>query len=190
MAEEKPNLITEEPIERDPRETTGINAIVIMEVIGKPPEHLKATLEEIVQKMGEEKGVTIKESKINEPVLMKDQEEFYTTFAEIEVEVEDIMVLNLLMFKYMPAHMEVVSPEIVTLTNNGWNEVFNELVRKLHGYDEVVRVLQAQNALMQRKMKELGITEEDLRGKKKDEPLEKVSEEDKISETDEEKKEE
>jgi len=168
---EETNLVEndEEPLERDSRETTGITAIIILEVIGKPPEHLTLALEELSEKIGAEKGVKINSKKMNEPVLMKDQKDFYTTFTEIEVEVDDVMTLNLIMFKYMPAHIEVVSPELVTLTNNGWNEIFNELVRKLHGYDEVVRVVQAQNALMQRKMKELGITEKELRGKPKKE---------------------
>ena len=143
----------QEQIERIPGETTGIKAIMILEVIGKPPEHLKETLEDLTNKVGEEKGVTVDSKKINEPVFMKDQKEFYTTFAEIELEVEDVMILNMLMFKYMPAHIEVLSPELIALSNNGWNDIFNELIRKLHGYDEVARVLQAQNAMMQKKMK-------------------------------------
>ena len=136
-------------------ETKNVRARLILEVIGKPPEHLTATLEGLIKKMSEEKGVKIIGEKIKEPVLMKDSKEFYTTLAEIEIEVEEVLLLAELMFKYMPAHIEIISPEFITLENNGWNEILNELVRKLHGYDEVARVLQMQSAKMQRRIREL-----------------------------------
>lgn len=146
-----------------PEETKNIKALMIFDIIGKPPEHLTETLNSIIDKIGEEKGVDVKEKKINKPVLMKDQKEFYTSFAEIEVEAEEILHLIILMFKYMPAHIEIVSPELIALTNNGWNEVLNETTRRLHGYDEIARVLQLENAKMQQKLKE---TEEEKSKKK------------------------
>ncbi len=135
-------------------ETKRINAILVFDIIGKPPEHLTETLNDIIKKIGEEKGVSVKETKVNEPVFMKDQKEFYTSFAEVEVEVEEILYLGMLMFKYMPAHIEVISPELITLANNGWNEIFNELVRRLHGYDEVARVIQMEKGVLEKKLKE------------------------------------
>ena len=137
-----------------PEETKNIKAVMIFDIIGKPPEHLTETLESIINKIDEEKGVCVKEKKINEPVLMKDQKDFYTSFAEIEVEVEEILYLVTLMFKYMPAHIEILHPELIALTNNGWNDILNELTRRLHGYDEIARVLQVENAKMQKKLKE------------------------------------
>ena len=59
------------------------------------------------------------------------------------------------MFKYMPAHVEVVEPELIALTNNGWTDILSELTRRLHGYDEVARVIQIQNSQMQKKLEEL-----------------------------------
>src|SRR3990167_1099735 len=106
-------------------ETKGINAVMILEAIGKPPEHLTEALEKLIGEMEKENGVRIIEKKINEPVLMKEGKDFYTTFAEVEVEVEEILGLAILMFKYMPAHIEVISPEFIVLTNNGWNDILN-----------------------------------------------------------------
>ncbi len=148
-------------------ETKGIKAIFVLEMIGRPPEHMTETLEKIITRIDEEKGVVIKKKKINEPVPMKEQKDFFTTFAEIEVEVEEILYLVVLMFKYMPSHIEIIEPELIALTNNGWNDILNELTRRLHGYDEIVRVLQFQNAQMQKKLKEL-MPEEKSSEKKKD----------------------
>jgi len=127
--------------------------MMIIEVLGKPPEHLKETLEEIIKKIDAEKGVSVIFKKINEPVLMKEQKEFYTSFAEIEIEVEEILHLAILMFKYMPAHIEIISPELIALTNNGWNDVLNELTRRLHGYDEVARIIQVEKNILEKKLR-------------------------------------
>lgn len=138
----------------DKRETKGIKASFILEMIGRPPEHMVETLEKIIKEIDNEKGVSVKSKKINEPVLMKDQKDFYTTFAEIEVEVEEILNLAILMFKYMPAHIEIIEPELIALTNNGWSDILSELTRRLHGYDEVARVLKYQNMELQKKLEE------------------------------------
>jgi len=135
-------------------ETKGINAMMIIEVIGRPPEHLTETLNKIISQIDEEKGVNVKEKKVNEPVLMKDQKDFYTSFAEVGIEVEEILGLAMLMFKYMPAHIEIISPELIALTNNGWNDILNELARRLHGYDEIARIIQVEKNILEKKLKE------------------------------------
>ncbi len=131
-----------------------INAILVFDIVGKPPEYLIETLKNIIKKIGEEKGVNVKEEKLNEPVLMKNQKEFYTSFAEVEVEVEEILHLAMLMFKYMPAHIEIISPELIALDNNGWGEILSELTRRLHGYDEVARVIRSEKEILEKKLRE------------------------------------
>lgn len=133
----------------------NVRAAIILDVIGKPPEHLIESLERIIDEIDKEKGITVKTKEIKVPTLMKDQKNFYTTFAEIEVEVEDILYLTILLFKYMPAHIEIISPENIVLTNNGLNDILNELIRRLHGYDEIARILQAEKAVMLKKIREI-----------------------------------
>jgi len=156
-------------------ETKGIRAAMMIEVIGKPPEHLIETLNNIIKQIDEEKGVDIKEKKIKEPVLMKDQKDFYTSFAEIEVEVEEILHLARLMFKYMPAHIEIISPELIALTNNGWNDILNELTRRLHGYDEVARIIQVEKNILEKKLREAVGDKTGKEDKKKDVKDDKTS---------------
>ncbi len=130
-----------------------INAIFVLEIIGRPPEYLTETLNEIAKKISEEKGVKIKETKINAPVVMKNQPDFYTSFAEIEVEVDEILYLAILLFKYMPAHVEILSPQNINLPNSGWNEIFNEVTRRLHGYEEIVRIMQAEKNVLENRLR-------------------------------------
>jgi|TARA_Y100000310_G_scaffold319661_1_gene375202 hypothetical protein len=136
-------------------ETKDIKANLIIEIIGKPAEHLVATLEDIIKQIDGEKGVKVVNKKIKEPVAFEKQKGFFTTFAEIEIEVEDILILNILMFKYMPAHVEIISPELIILSNNGWNDILNELTRRLHGYDEVARVIQTEKRILENKLRQI-----------------------------------
>ncbi len=130
-----------------------ISAILILEILGRPPEHLKETLEKLIEEMSNEKEVKVKSKKINEPVELKEKKDIYTTFAEIEVETKNILHLARLMFKYMPAHVEIIYPEKMRLSNNEVNEVFNELVRRLHEYDEIARIIQAERKILEQKLR-------------------------------------
>ena len=143
------------------KETKGIKAIFILEMIGRPKEHLTDSMNKIIEQMEEEKNVEIISKNIKEPVEMKDNKEFFTTFCEIEVEVKEIANLAILLFKYMPAHVEIVEPELIALTNNGWTDILSELTRRLHGYEEIARVLQHQNMQMKKKLEELTPSNED-----------------------------
>lgn len=134
-----------------------VNAFLVLDIIGRPKEFLVESLEKMIEEMKKEPGVKVKNSSVKDPVEMKENKDFFTTFAEIEVETDNIMYLAALMFKYMPAHIEVVSPENITLPNTGWSEILSELTRKLHSYDEVARVVQAEKAMILKKIQEKGI---------------------------------
>lgn len=137
-----------------------INAIFIIEVLGKPPEHLKEALEEIIGKIDSEHNVDVISKTIAEPTELPKNPGMFTSYAEIELELEDPLALAILVFKYMPAHIDIVDPEHISMTNKGYNDVLNELARRLHGYDHVARVIQAEKAMLEKKISELSSTKE------------------------------
>jgi len=143
-----------------------LNVMMIIEVLGRPPEHLTETLNDIIKKINKEKGVEVKEKKVNEPIVMKDNEQFYTNFAEIEVEIMGVALLAEIMFKYMPAHIEIISPENLEITNNNLNEIFNSLMRRLHGLDDVTRIVQNEKIILERKLKALTEGKDDSKEQK------------------------
>jgi len=149
-------------------EDRKILAAMIIEVLGRPKEHLIETLEDLSRQVGEEKGIKIIQKKINEPTLVKDQKDLFTSFAEIEFEVDEPLLLAILMFKYMPSHIEVVEPEKFVLTNVELSDILNELTRRLHRYEELVKVMQFQ-------MQSNGMAGASQIQMKKDEPSKKDS---------------
>jgi len=134
-------------------ETKNIGVLMILEAVGKPPEYLNQVLKDIVTRIDNEEGVKVLSKSFNEPKVIKERENFYTTFVEVEVEVEEIIQLARIILKYMPVHMEIVYPELIALTNNGWNEIFNELLIILHRYDETARIIQVEKKILEDKLR-------------------------------------
>ncbi len=150
-------------------EKQKISALMILEIIGKPAKYLVETLDNLIKQMGNEPGIIIKNKNIKEPKKMEEssgianqtkegvkiaeQNDFYVSFAELEVETESLINLALLMFKYMPAHIEILSPSNFAISNYDLKDLLNELIRRLHGYDEVARVLQVEKAILESKLR-------------------------------------
>jgi hypothetical protein len=132
-----------------------IKSTIILEVLGRPPEHLEETLKDLIEKINKEKGVKVLNKKINKSVELEKKKGFYTSFAEIELETENLMYLNSIIFKYSPAYVEVTEPENITMKNEELGEVLSEIVRRLHKYDEVARILQNEKNILENKLKKL-----------------------------------
>lgn len=135
--------------------TSKITAVIIIEVMGRPKEHLVEILEKMSTDVDNEKNITVTEKKIAEPVLVKNQKDLYSSFAELEVETTSAMDLFVLMFKYSPAHVEIIEPENVVLSNHNLTEALNEVTRRLHKYDEIARVIQMEKQVLENKIKKL-----------------------------------
>lgn len=130
-----------------------IRVMLILEVLGRPQEFLTETLDNLIKQIGEEKGIKMIDKKVNPPVLMKNQKDFYTSFAEVEVEAESMIHVAILVFKYMPAHIEIISPQNLTMSNTEFDDILNELTRRLHGYEEIARVLQNEKLILENRLR-------------------------------------
>lgn len=146
----------------------NINAIIMLEILGKPAEHITKILTEIVDKLGSEKDVEIINKKIAEPKSVEGKENLFTSFAEIEIQTT-IGKLMAICFGYMPSHVEIISPEELKIKNNDLNMVLNELVRRLHQYDELAKGLMIEREILAKKIQagEIKIAENKREGEKK-----------------------
>lgn len=130
-----------------------LKAELILEVLGRPKEHLVETLENLTKQMNEEKGVRVENKTIHEPHQVKDRDDFFSSYAEIEIEVEGTIPLILVMFKYMPSNIEITYPEKISITNQDFSETLSEISRRLHRYEELVRVIEAEKKILENKLK-------------------------------------
>src|SRR3989344_5327945 len=116
-----------------------IKADLVLEILGRPAEHIKNALISLVEKLGTEKGVKINDKKIHEPTQIKEANDLYTTFAEVSVELDSLENYFGIIFAYMPSHIEIISPSEFTLSNAHFNELGNKLIARLHEYDAIAK---------------------------------------------------
>ena len=67
-----------------------IKATLVLEILGKPAEHIKSALVSLVEKLGTEKGVRVIDKTIHEPLPVKESKEIFTTFAEVSAEFDSL----------------------------------------------------------------------------------------------------
>lgn len=129
-----------------------VNAILMLEILGKPADYVKETLEKLVEQIGNQQNVRIIEKKIAEPKKLEKSKELFTTFGEIHVET-GLHELMILCFNFMPSHVEIITPEELKLSNSEMNLVLNELVRRLHQYDEVAKTVLIERNILAEQIK-------------------------------------
>jgi alpha-mannosidase len=132
-----------------------LQASLILEVLGRPKEYIAESLNTLVVKMGSEKGVKIVSKQYHEPTPVKDTKDLFTTFAEVNVELDSLIHYFGIIFSYFPSHIEMISPENFGLSNYELNELGNALVQRLHNYDSVVKQTLAERDILKNKLREV-----------------------------------
>jgi len=134
-----------------------IRARFIFEILGKPPEHLKETLSQMIDKLSEINGVVIEEKIIKEPTLIEDEKvkDMYTTFADVEITSDSMQQILIIVFNMFPAHVEIIEPGEISMQNFEFTELLNDVISKLHRYDEVAKRLTIERGMFLKKIKEL-----------------------------------
>ncbi|MEM0465793.1 MAG: hypothetical protein QXW97_03800 [Candidatus Pacearchaeota archaeon] len=166
-------------------EKNNIQAIFTFEMLGKPSNFVKESLEEYIDNLKNIVGVKIISKKIHEPkeidvekvlknsneIKKEDSKELYSCFSEVEIEVENISLLFNIVFRLLPSHVEIISPQEIRFKNFDIADVLNELAIKLHRYDEVAKVLTLEKQHLEKelqafKIKNIKFEELDNKSKK------------------------
>lgn len=135
--------------------SSKIQAALIIEGIGTPVKKLNEVLESISLKIKEETNIELLSKKLNEAKVLEGKEKgFYTNFVELEVELKDVSTLFYIIFKYMPAHIDIMTPENINMTNNDLNEISNNLTGNLHQYDALARMFKYEKAQLTQALEE------------------------------------
>ena len=132
-----------------------IRAMFIFEILGKPAEHIKKTMEDFIDKLMELPGIEVSNRKVHEPKKFEKDPSLFTTFAEVEVLGKDINNIIALVFYGMPSHVEIIEPEQLILKNFDLSSLLSTLTTKLHRYDEIAKAITIERNILINKLKEL-----------------------------------
>lgn len=132
-----------------------IQVRMILEILGRPPEHIKEAMSVLLQRLKSEPGVAIIEETHHEPIKVQDTKDLYTTFSEIIFEVESLTMYFGIIFAYMPSNVEVLSPQEIGMTNADLNEIAGLLTQRLHDYDSIAKRMVNERHILEQKLREV-----------------------------------
>ena len=128
-----------------------IKTKAIIELLGGPEEYIKATINELIEKMKKEDGVKIVSEAISDT---KKTGKLWSIFVDLDLEINELSRLMDICFDYMPSSVEIFEPAKSELTAEYSTNLLNDLLARLHQYNMLVKNLHAENMLMKKKLNE------------------------------------
>ncbi len=119
-----------------------IQAIMIVEVAGRPANYVLEGLKTHVSRLDQMPDLEIVSEKFSEPRRIEHQEEAYVCFAEIEFKVATFQKLLDLVFDFMPSSIEIVNPGRIEMDSQEATMFVNNMAGRLHRYDEIAKIAQ------------------------------------------------
>ena len=130
-------------------EKQSIRIKAILEVLGKPKEHIEKMLKDYIEKIKQDDNLMIMEEKLSEA---KEEGSLWTAFAEIELVIKGIANLVGFCVDYMPSSIEVIKPEKFEFEERIFTSFTNDILAKLHRVDMVAKQLGVENTFLKKNM--------------------------------------
>ncbi|MFH1823303.1 MAG: hypothetical protein ABH817_01130 [archaeon] len=124
---------------------------LLFEVLGRPKEHVEEALKLVLEQIEKEEKVIMLEKRIHES---KEIDELFSTFADIDILVENVFTLLQFVFRYMPSSIEITEPTEFKLGLADLNSFFNDLSARLHQYDMALKREKIKNDILEKKLAE------------------------------------
>src|SRR3989338_9491818 len=115
-------------------EHAHIRCRTIIEVLGKPKEHVENAIKEYIEHIKEDSELVILNEDYSE---IKEQGPLWSKFVELELVIKGTKKLISFYFEYMPSSLEVVKPEHFIMTNPELSNFLNDLQARLHSVDMI-----------------------------------------------------
>jgi hypothetical protein len=120
-------------------------------------------LEQLLDQIGENKGIEVINRKVHPPAVIDEEkkkqvgvsEDIFTTFAEVEMEIDGLSLLYTLVMNTLPSSIEIMEPTELRIKSFDLSNSLSELAAKLHRYDEVAKGIEMEKVQMVNLMKEM-----------------------------------
>ena len=127
-----------------------IHSNIILEVLGKPKEHIVKSLELFLKKIEDNKEFEVVKKSVSEPKEVEKEKGFYSTFAELEMLFKDLPSLVGFCFDYMPSSVEIIAPDSLRFDKKSVSDMMNDLQAKLHDVDMRLKNANNQNQFLKK----------------------------------------
>ncbi|MEK6908601.1 MAG: hypothetical protein AABX23_00940 [Nanoarchaeota archaeon] len=125
-----------------------LKAKFIIEILGRPVEHLEKSLSDLIEKLGTEKGVSLLHKEINKAKKVEKTDNLWTAFADIDLSFESLPLFLNIVMTYLPAHVEIYEPDMFKMNAFETNEFANFVVSRLHNYDALAKRMMGEREIL------------------------------------------
>ncbi len=125
---------------------------IIIEIVGSPKEHTSKVLETVLNKLKGENGVKVVKEDVGESQELQELKGFWSTFADLEIEVDGLERLLDICFDYMPSSIEIIEPQRLEVDVQHMTNLINDMLTRLHDYNMVIKNIHAENILLKKKL--------------------------------------
>lgn len=129
-----------------------ITVRIIIEIMGKPKEHVVGTLEKMHEKLGEDDRFTVRSSDLATVREVEDQEGYFSVYGEFELSVKNASSLIELCFEYMPSNIEVLEPTQINFSYEDLSHLLSTVQSRLHQVDMVAKQVHSENKFLKTNM--------------------------------------
>ena len=116
--------------------TYGFHAII--EVLGKPEQHVQNMINNMMKKLQEDERFQVNKKEVA-TTQKQEKVELWSTFAEVDIECQNVQNITEFCFDYMPSSIQIYKPQTIELPQKEFTDYLNDLQAKLHQVDMVAK---------------------------------------------------
>ena len=129
----------------------AIDFSAVIEVLGKPKEHVNGMLSSIIKKLEVDKRFTLKETKRHASVLQEGSS-LFATFVELSLSSNNHQDMINFCFDFMPSSIEIAKPSELGLSAADFTNFLNDLQAKLHQVDMLAKKMKMERDVLAKNM--------------------------------------
>ena len=137
------------PEEKLIAEKTHIRCKIIIEILGKPKEHVEETLKRYIEKIKNDPELIVLNAEFSETV---EKEKLFATFSELDMVIKGIPKLIAFCFDYMPSSIEITKPNEFIMKKSNVEDLINDLQARLHDVDMIVKSQKNENDFLKQNL--------------------------------------
>lgn len=130
-------------------EKTHLRCKIIIEVLGKPKEHVEKALKRYIEKIDSDSDLIILKKEFADA---KEKDKLWATFVDMEMVIKGLPKLIAFCFDYMPSSIEILKPDELNMTRSSIADFANDLQARLHDVDMIIKKLKNENEFLKKNM--------------------------------------
>ena len=135
---------------KDKIEQGWVHGRAIIEVLGKPKSSVEDLIKNYVKKVKENKNYIIIESVFAKTTEVKDSDNLFSTFVELDFLAKNIEELVWFCFDYMPSSIEIIAPSEFKHTARTYTTFLNEIQTKMHQIDMMLKTTWRESQILKK----------------------------------------